>query len=163
VKNVLISVYEFSELTPAAKGKAREWYRDGMDYAWTEESRQSIERFCERYGAKLTDWSISAGCPIHYRLDMPAGMLRGVKLRDINRDDMPTGYCLDCALYMTFHDEWKRTSDPRAAFRAAIDAAFQEWREDMEYQLSDEAADESIEINGYQFTESGKFFNGGIK
>jgi len=158
METVEIQVYEFSELTPAAKDTARAWYRDGMDYAWTDDSLLSIKSFCERYGATLKDWSVGAYSPIHHQVDMPAGMFRDVKLRDINRDDMPTGYCLDATLYMTFYDEWKRTGNPRAAFREAIDKAFQEWREDMEYQLSDEAVDESIECNGYNFTENGKFF-----
>lgn len=155
---VEIQVFTFSELSDAAKQRARDWWRSCDPYPWSDENRDSIEKFCDRYGARLKDWTVGPYAPIDYRLEMPPGMLRGVKLRDINRDAMPTGYHLDCALYRTFHDEWKRTGDPRAAFDAAIHAAFHAWREDWEYSLSDEAVDESLEINEYIFTADGRIF-----
>jgi len=79
-----------------------------------------------------------------------------VKLKSIDRDSMPTGYCLDCALWFTFFDEFKRTGSAKKAFDDAIYAGFKAWRDDMEYQLSDESIDESMTINEYEFYENGE-------
>jgi hypothetical protein len=155
---VKIEVYTFSELSDTAKEKAREWYREGMEFSWCDESRDSIQQFCDQYGAKLTRWNVGAFSPIDYRLDAPPALFRGLKLSELDRDAMPTGYWLDSVLHETFFDEWKRTSDACAAFDSAIHAAFDEWRRDMEWQLSDEAIDEALTINEYTFTENGKFF-----
>jgi hypothetical protein len=159
MRTIEIQVYAFSELSDAAKQRARDWYRDGADYTWrSRESQQSLVHFCDQFGAILKEWSIGAYCPIDYTLHAPPALFRGLKLSELDRNAMPTGYYLDATLYTTFYDEWKRTSDPCAAFDAAIYAAFKAWRDDMEWQLSDEAVDESIEINEYAFTEDGKFF-----
>ncbi len=158
MRTIEIQVYAFSELSDPAKEKARHWYRAGIDYTWSNEARQSLEHFCDRYGATLKEWSIGAYCTIDYTLHAPPALFRGLKLSEVDRDAMPTGYYLDATLYITFYDEWKRTSDPCAAFDAAIYAGFKAWRDDMEYQLSDEAVDEVIEINEYTFTEDGKFY-----
>jgi hypothetical protein len=153
-----ITIYKFDELpTDAAKEKARERGRQWMseDPAWCDESRQSIQAFCEHFGAKLTDWSIGAYSRIDYTTNAENKHFRGVKLRDIDRDAMPTGYCLDCTLWQSMHDEFKRTGDAKAAFDAAIEAAFKEWRNDLEAQLEDEYIDDFLTINEYDFTEDG--------
>lgn len=152
------SLYQFHELSEKAKASAREWFRDGIagEYSWTDESLYSIKTFCAAFDAKLTGWEI---CPYTYytfKTDATAENFRGRKLRDFDRGAMPTGYCLDCELWQTFHDEFKRTGDAKRAFNEALEAAFKAWREDMEYQLSDEAIDESISINEYEFSETGE-------
>ena len=81
---------------------------------------------------------------------------RGLKLRDVTRDNTPTGYCLDCALWFTFYDEFKRTGDALRAFNEAIDAAVAEVVADMEYQYTDESVDEMLTINEYEFLENGE-------
>lgn len=149
-------IYSFEELSDDAKEKARDWYREGIDLAWSDESRESIQAFCAAFNVRLTDWEIGPHCAYHYRTDATNANFRGLKLRDVNRDNMPTGYCLDCDLWMTFYDSFKKTGDALEAFRDALDAGFAAWQRDMEYQLSDEAVDESIQINGYEFTESGR-------
>ena len=42
--------------------------------------------------------------------------------------------------------------------RRALEAFLQGVRNDVEYQYSDEAVDESITCNGYEFTENGERF-----
>lgn len=93
--------------------------------------------------------------PIDYKTDAENSHFRGVKLASINRENMPTGYCLDCALWQTMFDEFKRTGDAKFAFNQALDKAFTEWRNDWEYSYSDESIDELIEANEYEFTEDG--------
>jgi hypothetical protein len=153
-----ITLYKFDELpTYAAKERAREKGRDwiGNDPSGNDESRQSIEAFCDHFGVKLTDWSIGAYCPIDYSTNAENHHFRGVKLSQFNRDHMPTGYCLDCDLWMTFFDEFKRTGNAKGAFDAAIDAGFKSWRNDLESQLEDDYIDEFLTANEYEFDEDG--------
>ena len=78
---------------------------------------------------------------------------------DIDREHMPTGYCLDCDLWYEFHDQFKRTGDAKYSFDQALEAAICAINRDIEYQFSDEAVDESLIANEYRFTNEGKFFN----
>lgn len=153
-----ITIYKFDELpTDAAKERARErgrqWIND--DPAWTTESRQSIEAFCEHFGVKLKNWSVGAYSAPDYSTNAENSHFRGVKLAQFNRDHMPTGYCLDCDLWMTFYDEFRRTGDAKGAFDAALWAGFKSWQNDLESQLEDEHIDEFLTINEYEFDECG--------
>lgn len=150
-----IQIFKFNELTDTAKKRARDWWKEGADFAWSDESRQSIQAFCTEFGVHLKDWSVGPYSPFHYSTDAENRHFRNRKLREFKRDAMPTGYCLDCELWQTFCDEFKRTGDAKSAFDSALWAAFKAWRDDMEYQLSDECVDELLEINGYEFTEAG--------
>jgi len=149
------TVYKFDELSESAKNRAREDWRENIDVSWSTESLESIKAFCEAFNVTLKDWSIGAYCPLDYETNAENQHFRGVKLKSINRDSMPTGYCLDCDLWFTFYDEFKRTGDAKHAFNDALYAGFKAWRDDMEGQLSDESIDESLTINEYEFTEDG--------
>lgn len=151
-----INIYTFDELSDAAKEKARDWYKDGMEYFWMDESLESIKAFCDGYGVTIKDYSIGPFERSWMTTDAENANFRGVKLRDVPRDDMPTGYFLDCALWQTFHDEFKRTGDALRAFNEAIDAAVAEIVADMEYQYTDESVDENILINEYEFLKNGE-------
>jgi len=159
MRTVEIPVFQFSELSDRAKDRAREWWRNGAEYPWHGDCRASITAFCDHFGVTLRDWSIGAHCPFDYSTDAEPRHFRGMKLRDFSREHMPTGYCLDCDLWMTFYDTFKKTGDAKLAFDDAIHAGFIAWQRDIEWHLSDESVDESIEINGYEFDENGDFFN----
>ena len=157
MKTKTITLYTFDELpTEAAKERAREWWREGIDFAWSDESLNSIKTFCEHFGVKLRDWSVGPYANPDYSTDAENSHFRGRRLRDFDRDAMPTGYCLDCTLWMTFYDEFKRTGDAKAAFDSALWEGFKDWRNDMEAQLSDDYIDEHLTINEYEFTEEGE-------
>lgn len=152
-----INIYTFDELSDEAKEKARDWYRDGMEYFWWNESLESIKAFCDGYGVTVKDYSVGPFERSWITTDASNENFRGVKLRDVPRDDTPTGYCLDCStLWQTFHNEFKRTGDALRAFNEAIDAALAEIVADMEYQYTDESVDEHILINEYEFLENGE-------
>ncbi len=156
METVQIEVYSFDELSESAKDKAREWWRHGIDFAWSDESRESIEAFCKHFGVRLKQWSVNPYESPSYTTDAENRHFRGLRLSRVNREQMPTGYCLDNTLWYTFHDEFKRTGDAKCSFDAAIWEAFKAWRDDMEYQLSDECIDDLLMVNEYRFTESGK-------
>ncbi len=150
-------VYTFDELSDEAKEKARAWWREGMEYHWWNESLGSIKAFAEEFNVKVTDWSVSEWGHSYVTTDAEPSDFRGRNLKNIPaRDYMPTGYCLDCTLWETFHDEIKHhKGDLHAAFNEAIEAAVKDIVRDMEYQNSDECVDENISINEYEFYEDG--------
>lgn len=152
------TIYQFEELSESAKENARSWYRNGMEWFWCEESIASIKAFCDAFNVTLRDYSVDS-CMFDYSADFSNENFRGVKLRDAMkwRNETPTGYCLDCTLWITFADEFKRHGNAMAAFDAALYAGFRAWRDDLEYQESDDCIDENIAINEYEFDENGRF------
>ena len=158
METVQIDIFAFDELSEEAKEKAREWWRTDFDFAWSDESRGSIEAFCDHFGVKLKEWEVCPYSSPIYSTDAENRHFRGIRLSQIDRDAMPTGYCLDATLWITFYDHFKKTGDAKGAFDAALWEAFKAWRDDMEWQLSDECVDELLTINEYRFEESGKFW-----
>jgi hypothetical protein len=153
-----ITLYKFPELPgDEAKEAARAWGRQCVDNdpPWGDESRQSIQTFCADFGVTLKGWSVSAGSYVYTLPKLDNSTFRGLKLRDVKRDNMPTGYCIDCTLWETFHDEWERTGDPKHAFNEAVRAGFKAWADDWDASLSDEAIDDFLTANEYEFTEEG--------
>lgn len=69
MRTIETQVFQFDELSDAAKEKAREWYRSGDSYPWAEENRDSLEKFCEVFPVKARDWSYDAwNCSISLRV-----------------------------------------------------------------------------------------------
>ena len=158
MRTAKIELYKFNELSDDAKEKAREWYKTDLDYPWWDESINSIKAFCDYFNVKIKDYEIGAYSPSYLTTDANNANFRGIKLKSIDRENMPTGYCLDCTLWQTFYDQFKRTGDALYAFNDAIDDAVREIVRDAEYQYSDESIDEMLTINEYDFTENGKIY-----
>jgi hypothetical protein len=143
-------VFQFDELSDRAKERARDWWRKVSDYDGADEI-DSINKFCDEFGVKLTDYSVNLySCP-YYETNADNSHFRGRKLREFKRDAMPTGYYIDCDLYQTFFDEFKRTGDAKWAFDKALYAGFIAWRDDMESQTEDEYIDDCLIGNEYEF------------
>lgn len=159
METVQIEVFTFDELSERAKETARQWWcSDCEPLAWSDESLGSIKDFCEHFGVTLKDWDVRPyGCP-SYSTNAENRHFRGLRLSQVDKNAMPTGYCLDTTLWVTFYDHFEKTGDAKGAFDAALWEAFKEWRNDMEYQLSDECVDDLLIVNGYTFTEDGKFW-----
>lgn len=152
-----VEAFRFQDLEDEAKERAREWYRDGLDYPWFSESIDSIRAFAKHFGASLMDWEIGGGRN-YIKTDATNANFRGVRLDAINRDYMPTGYCLDADLWEAFYDEFKKTGDAKYAFEQALEAALCAVQRDIEYQYSNEAVDESLRFNEYEFNSNGSIF-----
>ena len=158
-KDVTIQVFKFDELSESAKENARDRWRDGMEFAWRDEAKDSIRAFLGQFGIKLTEWNVGPYQPFSYRLsEYDNSNFRGMKLRDFERENYPTGYCLDADMSIEFYDVFKKTGDAMHAFECAIESGFIGWRNDMEWQVSDEYIDECLEINEYEFTENGEIW-----
>ena len=157
MRAIQIQLYKLNELDDDAQEKAIERFRDGMscDF-WADEGLDSIKAFCSEFNVTLTHWSVGAYSHIEFKTDATNRNFRGVKLSSIDKDAMPTGYCVDSDIRYKFHDEFTQTGDALYAFNEAVEAGFKSIRADMEYQLSDEAIRETIECNDYEFTADGK-------
>jgi|688.fasta_scaffold838412_1 hypothetical protein len=155
MRTITVNVYKVNELSATAKEKARNWWRERIDFDGTDE-KHSIDKFCEHFGVRLSNWNVGPHSPIEYRHDASNENFRGLKLKDFSYDHMPTGYYLDCDLWQTFYLVFKNTGNAKQAFEEALDAGFRGWREDMEYRLTDAAVDEDLEANEYEFDENGR-------
>jgi hypothetical protein len=160
METVTINIYTIKELTDErAKERARDWYRNGMEYHWLDESLDSIKAFCEQFGVTLKAWEVGAYLSPYFSTDAENSHFRGLKVSQFKPDHMPTGYCLDWPLWSTFFHEFKRTGNAKAAFVEALHEGFKCWCADLEDQNSDEYIDEHLEANGYTFNKDGKRFN----
>ena len=159
MKTIELELFRFDELSEAAKELAISDYRNkGYPYDWIDEGIDSIKAFCDHFGVTLKDYSISPYSYSYIKTDAENSHFRGMKLKDFSRDYMPTGYCVDCDLWVTFYDYLKFHGDLFGAFKAGIDAGLQAIIKDMEYQDSNEHIAEMLTINNYDFLESGKLY-----
>lgn len=157
MRTVTINLYQFDELNEKAQQKAIEWVNNNIHdlYAWHDEAKQSIEAFCGKFGVTLQDYQISPWGRIDYETNANNGNFRGVRLSHINREEMLTGYCLDCDLMYAFHNKFKSTGDALRAFNDALDEGFEAWRSDWEDAYSDESIADFLRTNEYEFTADG--------
>jgi len=154
---VELQIFQFNELDEKAKDKAREWYRQDIEYPWFDEAKDSLKAFCDHFRVTVKDWSLGDNQG-YVKTDAEQSHFRGIKLSDQDRDAMPTGFTFDCDLFMNFYDEFKRTGDAKGAFDTAIFKFVIAVRNDVESYYSDESADETIMANEWTFTEQGKFY-----
>ena len=155
-----VAVFSFDELGEEAKEKARSWYRENLEYPWFSEALGSIRAFVGHFNAELKDWSLGSGSGRDYiHTTATNENFRGVKLKDIDKDYMPTGYCLDADLWGEFFRVFQKTGDAKYSFEQALEQAIIGIQRDIDYQFSDECIDDTLRINNYQFTENGRIWN----
>jgi hypothetical protein len=155
-----IAVFTFAELGDPAKGQVLAYFRDRVDYPWFSDALDSIKAFVEHFKGRILDYSIGGEVYRSYvKTTIDQSYFRGVKLKDIDHTQMPTGYHLDCTLWGTMKEEFTKTGDAFYAFQQAIESALADIASDVEYQYSDEALTEMIEANDYEFTEDGEIID----
>jgi hypothetical protein len=155
MRTIETTIYTFDELSDEAKERAISQHRQCVEYPWFSECLESLKAFCDEFGVKVTDYTLSDCYRASISTDATSKHFRGVKLSGFDREAMPTGFCFDCDLRYTFHDEFKRTGDAFYAFNDALQAFLISVRKDIEWNYSDEAITELLEINDYEFTEEG--------
>ena len=153
-----INTYSFSELSESTKSRALDDYRsNGFEYAWQEESHESLNAFCALFGVKVKDWSIGTRSHSYIKTDAENSHFRGWNKAKVNAiPEFLTGYCLDCAFIEEFKKEFEKTGDALYSFSEAIDAGIKEWVNDLEYQESDEFIADFLTANEYDFLEDGR-------
>lgn len=151
-----INLYQYHELSEQAQEKARQWYIDSSpECFWWNEAWYALTEFCKEYGVTVTDYSV---CPFNggYVITNATNQnFRGLKLKAVDRDAMPTGYCLDLTLRYAFYDSFERTGDALQAFNDALDAWVLDLAQDWEAQYEEANVIESIEANAFEFLQDG--------
>jgi len=155
MRTIETTIYTFDELSDKAKERAIEKQRYRIEYPWFDECIKSLNAFCDEFSVRVTEYTLSDCYRASIVTDATPKRFRGVKLSSFDREAMPTGFCFDCDLRYTFHDEFKRTGDAYHAFETAIEAFLSSVRRDISWHYSDEAIQEHIEANEYEFTENG--------
>ena len=154
MRTITTNVYTFNELSEDAKEKARDWFRSVDDYDFSE-PMGSLEAFCDHYKVKITDYSIYAWCHSYIETDVSNQNFRGLKLKSVDPEYMPTGVCWDCDLWGTFHDQFKETGNALYAFNQAIKSFIKSVVSDIEYCSENEYLDDMLECNNYEFDVNG--------
>lgn len=158
-----VAVYKFTELKECAKVKAVAYFAERSEYPFFDEAMDSIKAFVKGLHGDVIDWSIGGEVFRSYiKTTLDESYFHDIELSEVDRDHMPTGYCLDTTLWGTFYDELKKTGDGFYAYQQAIEAALSDIASDVEYHYSREYIEEFIQINDYDFELDGSLFRSSV-
>jgi hypothetical protein len=168
-----IETFKYSELSDAAKAKARGWFRNSDEFTSGDEYLESIKCLTKHFGGEIKDYEIdwsNSTRPSWMKFDMPDTdeQVIELSLKELGTYDPETlkgtgeckltGVCYDEDAIDGFRIAYMRDGERdldklmQAAFKTWIDSAHKEY----EYRQSDEAVAEGIEANEYDFTVEGK-------
>lgn len=163
------TVYEFNELSDAAKDRARELLCS--EYSWADEAMESLEAFARHFDSKLTDRQINFACAARSTADFSCSDLDTDeiwrRLKELGSFDPKTligsgeckltGYCMDESAIDGFRKAWfSGERDLNELLQAGFESWIQAVQADYEYQRSDEQLAEHCSANEYFFTEEGE-------
>lgn len=144
--------YKFSELNAKAKDRARDWFREGaLDYDWWDATYDDAARI----GLKITGFDLNRGGRVDGKFtesakDVAANIMA-------NHGDSCRTYIESVDFLLSFCDE--PTDEQAEQFERNIRGAYLDiLNNEAAYLTSDEACDESIEANDYDFDASGRRF-----
>jgi len=155
-----ITTYNIDELSQEAQEKAHENYLSNgyFEYFWLDEALDSAREFCDLFGVKITDYSLSTCQASWINTNAQNSHFRGVKPVDFKERDL-TGYCADYSLFLGANLRLEnKPGDIKGAFNAALDEWLHFVIRDMESQESFEYFKDMAISNEWQFLESGKIY-----
>lgn len=161
MRTIELEVFKFAELSDSGKDGARAWYREVSDFPWFDEYLKSIRAFCGEFGITLKDWCLGDTYRAFIKTDAEQRHFRGYRLADAEKlkDKDLTGFCADSTMTYEFYEVFKKTGDATYAFHQALEQELLEIKKDVEYFFSDEAIDEMLDINQYEFYENGNIYH----
>jgi hypothetical protein len=163
------TVYTFDELPDHAKSKAIESYRDGMEYFWGDEWRDSLDAFCKEFGLDVRNWRVDSW-NYDFSLSIPDNAdMKGARLfkylqnnHDVKKllsGDCPfTGYCGDECFLDPLREFMARPSEETTweeLARDCLHSGFMGGKDDFASQETDEYISDHIQANGYEYDENG--------
>lgn len=176
MREKIIKVYKFDELSDQAKEHAIDKYNQG-EYFWGDDAMASLKAFLNHFNCNLKDWSIDFLEPYRNNIKIAypdpeedealyedeildllnqLGSYDPETLRG-NGDCKLTGYCMDESLIDGFRKAW---FGGERDLKELIEAGISQWeidvRVDAEYQYSEEGFKDLCEANDYEFTEDGE-------
>lgn len=138
MRTIETRIYKFNELDDKAKEKARDWYRDGgFDYDWWD----CLYDDAENIGLTITEFDIDRHIIKGYLTESVQEVCKSI--RKEHGKNTPT-YKLTIK-----PDEDSFEHDLLEEYLSLL-------RKEWEYMNTDEAIDENILANEYEFTEGGK-------
>jgi hypothetical protein len=171
MKTIETKVYEFNELSDSAKEKARDWYREhALDYEWWEATYEDAARI----GLKIKSFDLDrrhatgefTQPAAHVAEEIlkqhgetcetyktAAAFVKQCKELDAKTPKEADGSPVDES---TFNDS--QNEQDAEFLKSLLEDYSIILKNESEYLVSDELVDESIEINEYTFTETGKRF-----
>jgi hypothetical protein len=85
MREIIVKLYKYSELSDRAKERARDWYRgNGIDYSWSGEAADSLKAFAGALPIKLWDYEYGERGRSYFRFDVTnenTEDLTGLRLR----------------------------------------------------------------------------------
>jgi hypothetical protein len=159
MKKITIEVYTFDELSDEAKEKAREWYREGIDYPFLEEfMNEFIYDKLTEAGYMVDDLKVlysltySQGDGVSFT----AKLTKGLETYQVNR----SGHYVHERTMDVYHEteDGEETEEPEVLeeMRKIAKEAEKAGYKYIEYEESNEAVDETIRANEYPFTKNGE-------
>lgn len=153
---------------------------------WNSDYRATLDKFCKLFSVKLNDWNVDTcnynyrishidnnfkgmslykliqnyfwdslySNKIYYKNNK-----KHVSKILFTENDNFTGFCADYAILKPIYDYIKKPNlnlEYRDLICECLDSFFEYWHKDIEYQYSAENIKEFIEINNYEFLESGE-------
>lgn len=178
-------VYQFNELSESAKETAREWYLKGFDFEPHSESvREDAMEIGKLFGLDIKKiyfsgfWSQGDGACLEGFYSYKPGGLKAAKsyapkdeklhqivkeLQEIQRKNFykisagirHSGYYMHSGCTDINVEGAADNTEVIDALRSFMDWIYKRLEQEYEYQTSNEAVDESIISNEYEFTEDG--------
>ena len=142
------TLYKFSELSDSAKGKVRDWYREGaLQYDWWEFTYEDAERI----GLKITSFDLGRSQGITGKLLKSPGEICSLIIA--NHGKSCDTYKLAADYFRDRHNG--KSTDAKDFEYSLLQEYLSLLTKEEEYLMSDESVDESIEANEYEFLETG--------
>jgi hypothetical protein len=160
MRTVEVDVFKYAELEGKARERARDWYCEGLEYYWWDESLASVKGFCDLFNIVVRDYSVGAFSSSWISTNASNVHFRGWGKREIDalKDKSITGYYIENVMTDAMIEMFAVNGDAKQSFEYAMDKAVQAIREDWEYQYSEEAVSEMMEANDYEFDQDGNRF-----
>lgn len=180
------NVFSYSELSPSSQEKARDWYREGMEFFWFDEYMKTMKKFADHFGVKLGRWEldyqdtyrcqIPFDCPeleTSYESDDDENGTTETVGEFLRRHANPaflsgncpfTGFCTDEDILDGIRANIDNPSQEQSDLTEVFDDCFHRFVKSMvadwEGQNEDEPVAQTIDDDEYEFTEDGKRFLG---
>lgn len=172
MKTIETKVYEYNELSDAAKERARDWWRNGaLDYEWWDSTYEDAANI----GLKLTSFDLDRNRHACGEFTIPAAHVAEKIIAEHGKDcethKTALAFIAECkALDAKTPKDADGVPLDEGVFNDAQDEQDAEFlkslledysiilQHEMEYIMGDEYVTETIISNGYTFTEDGKRF-----
>ena len=148
MRQKVINIYSFDELSEEAKENALQYQRHNQHYFWNYEAIKSVKAFAELIGLKITNYSIDWLSPEQSFFKYDETNINKDLYIDINTE--LTGYCMDYTLIKA----WNETK----SINQTLNKLLWECCADYEEQLTNQSIEDHLIANNYEFLKDGTIY-----